>query len=426
MLLRFGVANYRSLKDYTELSFVATTLKDPTSVVLGSAAIKESVLPVVLLYGANASGKSGLLMALRAMVRYVVGSHSRGKPGGKLAYEPFALGLRTKDAPTEFDCDFVVGGARYHYGFEFDADEFKSERLYRFSGSRRVKLFERNPDGWSFGRELKGQNKVIASLTRSNSLFVSAGAQNGHEELSAVFKYFENIEFELNAAPIAPVVSRIYSDGINDRIIKFLEIADTGIVGSQVKIHTVPDKVRAVMDAIRQVAEQSMEDEDELNMEVREPDPHIELKLTHRNSSGDAVALDLDSESRGTLRLLEVLNPVFESLDKGSLLVVDELDPSLHPMISSEIVSLFLDPALNSKGAQLLATTHDSNLLSVRDIRRDEIWFAEKDKSGVTSIYPMTDVATRKGENFQRGYLQGRYGGVPFLGGRAALVNESQ
>jgi AAA15 family ATPase/GTPase len=136
----------------------------------------------------------------------------------------------------------------------------------------------------------------------------------------------------------------------------------------------------------------------------------------HPGLDGRTVFLDVDLESDGTKRLLVLLDQAFRALDRGSVLVVDELDASLHTRAAETVVSLFLSKETNPNGAQLVATTHDTNLLSMRGLRRDEIWFAEKDDLGRTSLFPLTDIHTRAGDNLERGYLQGRFGAIPFAG----------
>ncbi len=144
--------------------------------------------------------------------------------------------------------------------------------------------------------------------------------------------------------------------------------------------------------------------------------PEFAIELAHRGSEGEAIYFDLDHESAGTRRLLILLGSVFHALDDGVPLVVDELDASLHTRACEAVLSLFSSPATNPNGAQMIATTHDTNLLRSPLLRRDQIWFTEKDGEGATHLYPLTDIRTRKGDNIEKGYLQGRYGAIPFSG----------
>ena len=140
------------------------------------------------------------------------------------------------------------------------------------------------------------------------------------------------------------------------------------------------------------------------------------LRFAHRRCDGADVNFTADMESDGTRRLLYMLAPVFHALDNGTLLIVDELNAHLHTQVCEAVLALFSSPETNPKGAQLIATTHDTNLLRSPYLRRDQVWFAEKDRDGATHLFPLTDIRTRKGDNLEKGYLQGRYGAVPYAG----------
>ena len=193
MLLRFGVSNRLSMRDRQELALTASSLKDPTGGLIDCPpAPSGSVLPAVLIYGANASGKSNLVDSIRIMREMVLGSHRKGNLGGGVqARRPFALDPASPQNPTRFDVDFVMEGVRYHYGFEASDEAFLSEWLCAFPRGYRRTLFEREGSDFHFGRALGWQNRTITALVRPNSLYVSAAAQNGHEMLSRVFAYFQ-------------------------------------------------------------------------------------------------------------------------------------------------------------------------------------------------------------------------------------------
>ena len=140
------------------------------------------------------------------------------------------------------------------------------------------------------------------------------------------------------------------------------------------------------------------------------------VEFRHRTASGAGAFLPREAESAGTLSFLRAAMTATSSLAAGHVLAIDELDTSLHPLLARSIVGLFQSPKTNPKGAQLLFTTHDTNLLDRRTLRRDQVWFTEKDGSGATCVYPLTDIKTRKTDNIQRGYLQGRFGAIPFIG----------
>src|SRR4051812_7724654 len=230
MLLRFSAKNYLSLRDAQELSLITSALKDTEeSLISCAAAPSGSALPVAVIYGANASGKSNVVNALRSMRSAVLSSHNRGEPEGGVSRVPFALDPACFNMPSAFDIDVVIEGTRYHYGFTASDEEFLSEWLYAFPSGRRQLLFERERGKFSFGRALKGRNKVISELTRPNSLFVSTATQNGHEELKKVSAFFRSFRSDRSVSAEGSLVSIVLAkDDIDHRVIKFLGNIGTG------------------------------------------------------------------------------------------------------------------------------------------------------------------------------------------------------
>ena len=415
MLLRFGVSNHLSIRDPQELSFIASSLKDRRDGLIDcTAAPTGSIVPAAVIYGANASGKTNLLDALATMRAMVLRSHAQGEPGGGVPRRSFALDGDSSRTPSRFDVDFVVEGVRYHYGFEASDEAYEAEWLYAFPRSHRRTLFEREGEEYHFGRGLGGPNKTIAGLTRPNSLFVSAAAQNGHEQISEVFAYFRTILAvrDIDVSDVA-AINRMAEEGPGRRVIEFLERVGTGVIGYRRKETEVTEKVtasrRELSTAIKRFAELPPELESSL-----EDWRNYTFDLAHRGQDGGSVYLDLASESAGTRRLLVVLGLAFRAIDEGVPLYVDELDASLHTQACEAVLQLFCSPETNPRGAQLITTTHDTNLLGSPALRRDQLWFTEKDAGGATRLYPLTDIRMRKGDNFEKGYLQGRYGAVPF------------
>ena len=414
MLLRFGVSNRLSMRDRQELSLTASPLKDPTGGLIDCpSAPSGSVLPAAVIYGANASGKSNLVDSMRVMREMVLSSHNKGKPGGGVpARRPFALDPTNSRSPTRFDIDFVMDGVRHHYGFEASDEAFLSEWLYAFPKAHRRTLFEREGSDFRFGRALGGQNRTIAALVRPNSLYVSAAAQNGHEQLSGVFAYFRSIRGVGGMAiPGAAASSYFGEEEPDERVIDFLAKMGTGIIEYRRKEYQLPEEYRAFKREVAAVAHRvlnrpSSSDEDG-------DDKEVTIEFGHRGHDGNAVFLSLDRESAGTRRLLVVLDLVFLALDEGVPICVDELDASLHTHASEAVLALFCSRDTNPKGAQLIATTHDSELMRSGVLRRDQLWFTDKDAGGSTRLYPLTDIRIRSSDDFAKGYLQGRYGAVP-------------
>ena len=423
MLLRFGVSNHLSIRDFQELSFVASSLKDRDEGLIPCAtAPKGTVVPAAVIYGANASGKSNLVSAMETMRQMVLLSQTRGEPGGGVPRQSFRLDAACSGEPSRFELDFVIDGVRHHYGFEMSDDAFESEWLYDFPGSRRRMLFEREGDEFHFGRGLKGRNAVIADLTRPNSLYLSAAAQNRHERLSRIFQYFQSIHgVHAIAVPGVAASFHLAEKEPDSRTIDFLGKIGTGVVDYRQKEAEYADEIEAVqrdvLTAMRKRGDVPADLEAAMGGNWR-----TAIELAHRDQNGEKVYFDLDLESAGTRRLLFVLGFAFQALDEGTPLFVDELDASLHTQAAEAVLRLFCSPETNQKGAQLVATTHDTNLMRAPVLRRDQLWFTEKDADGATQLYPLTDIRTRKGDDVEKGYLQGRYGAVPFDDPLSALA----
>lgn len=413
MLLRFAVANHLSIREKQELSFAASSLRDQSDGLIDCKAVPSgSVVPALVIYGANASGKSNLVKAIEAMQGMVLWSHTRGEPGGGVPRDAFKLDSTSSQAPSRFEIDFVIDEVRYHYGFEATDEVFVAEWLYAFPGAHRRRMFERDNSKFNFGRWLKGQNNNIAKLTRPNSLFLSAAAQNGHEQLSKIYAYFKSVS--TTSIQDGAASARFTRDDPDQRVINFLTSINTGVIGYQKREHDMPEFQEVIREVLASVeASVNKVSDAPIKIEADRHDKHVEIELAHRGQQGESFYLKLNSESAGTRRLLTVLGLAYQALDAGTLLCIDEVDASLHTYASEAVLKLFCRPEINRNGAQLLATTHDTNLMKSSALRRDQLWFTEKTPEGATELYPLTDIRTRKGDNIELGYLQGRFGALP-------------
>ncbi len=415
MLLQFSAQNHRSLRDKQTLSMVASTDRTDDPHLIPCPAIHEAVLPVVGIYGANASGKSNVLGAMGFMQHAVEDSQRKWKPTGPVPWQPFLLS-KTMPASATYEMHFITSGTRYRYGFALAADRVEEEWLHAWPNGKKQIWFERERDKFTFGKKLLGENETIRKLTRTNSLFLSAAAQNNHPWLFPVYLFFSSPSLVLrrNVAGqkyipfIARALLRVVDhetsgakDGELTALMNLLRAADTGVRAAYAGPPRYADHV------------------DDVDVAPNDDTERI-VCLRHRSGSGLPRTLPLANESDGTLALLHLGAKLFKVLDVGGILLIDELEASLHPSLARRIVQLFQDPKQNPKRAQLVFTTHDTNLLgSIAGdpvLRRDQVWLTEKDDAGATTLYPLTDFHPRKEENLERGYLQGRYGAIPFLG----------
>lgn len=417
-LLRFRVSNYRSLRDEQELSFMASTAGKDDPRLLHPDGLDEAVVPVCAMYGANASGKSNVLKALGFMQHAVFASHRLWAPTEAVPREPFALGAENENVST-FIADLMLAGVRYEYGFALDDEAVREEWLRAWPNGRKQEWFSREDQKFDIGRALHGENKAIESITRPNSLFLSAAAQNNHEQLTPIFEWFasrlQGGKPSMNSASATSWWKQFASkgagqeaDALRQQVRALLRAADLGIEDFSVTEELAARAVRYGKDEqlnawLRQIPQLSQQ----------------QLRFAHR-AGGKSAWLDLEQESTGTQTLVAMMPILLPLLASGGVLAIDELS-SLHPMLALALVQLFQDPQRNPRGVQLLFNTHDSSLLGnlLSDpppLRRDQIWLTEKDQEGATRLYPLTDYTPRAAENLERGYLQGRYGAVPFLG----------
>ncbi|MDP2697570.1 ATP/GTP-binding protein [Thalassospira sp.] len=412
MILRFSVQNYLSFDEEQEISFIASKLRDRDDGLIDLEHISSGLqgLPVAVVYGANASGKSNLLRALSTMRQLVLFSHSSSGPGQGITRKAFALRGACQNEETKFSIDFVLNNVRYHYGFSFDDEMYREEWLHFYpEGSRRV-LFEREAGApVKFGPSFKGEKKILESLMRENSLFVSVAAQNNQDILGDVFKFFDRISIELELDGKLGIAKIKRGDReFDERSIKFLKLIGAGIVGFRRKN---PDESEHFS-----MFSQILKHQSNFSKILREQyEKFQDLELGHEGKGGEIFYFNIDDESAGTRKIVDILSQIFSVLDRGGFVAIDEIDISVHSQATEAIVALFANKATNPNGAQLLATTHDTNLMASDILRRDEIWLVEKNPEGMSELFPLTDIRTRKQDNIEKGYLEGRYGAVPMV-----------
>jgi predicted ATPase len=381
---------------------------------------------VAAIFGPNASGKSNVLEAIGAMRRAVVASHQRWDPDGGAPQEPFLLDEERRDQPTTFEVDLCLDDDRFQYGFRLDKNGIASEWLFSYPQNRRRLLYERRRDEepeFRFGKSLTGQTAVLRELTRPNSLFLSVAAANNHRELSRIHSWFSRSVRSVTPDNVDPriqlTIEGLSNETVAPRIRDLLRLADLGIVDARMTQLDMPEEALSL---VRDLFERMpLGPPEELNLDEAVEYARRSVELDHQVGSGvRGLPVAFDLESRGTRNWFALLGPLVLTLERGGVLLIDELDASLHPHLSSEVIRMFHDPQVNKTGAQLILTSHDptllGNLLAEQPpLRRDEIWITEKDQGGVSHLYALTDFTPRKSENIERGYLQGRYGGVPFV-----------
>lgn len=436
VLLGFTAKNARSFRDGVAISLEAqsTANKEVTRFVPWREGGKTlRVLPAAGVFGANASGKSVLLKVMHDLRHLVLHSFRHADPIGRIERRPFLLDRGSRDAPSEFEIDFIVGGVRHRYGCEVNDHEVLQEWAVRLPHGREQMLFHRRGMDVALGPATRTEGRPALPLLRPNALFLSTAAATNHPQLLPLFAWFRRnmvlAEVESRNARLGLTVDALGDDRLARSSLALLQAADLGISGAQ---RQSPDP--ETQERLRRMIAVLFEGTDRVMPDDRDLVIADTVQLIHRGSDGDQP-FSLDDESLGTLVWFGLVGTVVHALREGSCLLADELDASLHPSLVRRLLSLFQDPESNPNRAQLIFNSHDSTLMDDTGpyaLGRDQIWFTEKSSDGSTSLQPLTDFSPRKGEAIGDRYRAGRFGGTPlvshgeFVGAVESVVNRAE
>jgi len=417
MLIEFSVTNYQSFLTTQSLILTANTateLQEENSFVSPVSNLPR-LLRSSVVYGPNAAGKSNLIQAIAFMKRFVLSSAKESQEGEKIDAAPFLFNRQSSRKSSEFEVLFIQDGIRYQYGFAVNSERVTGEWLFVYPEGRAQKWVERNfdPDAqkniWYFGPKFTGRRKVWQEATRSNALFLSTAIQLNNEQLKPVFNWFDHKLHVIDQGEnISPGFSanECEEEEKKKKILKFMNAADLSITDIFLKKKEFSTK------GLPDEMPQNVKEEISKELDGKKL---TSLFFTHPSSdTGEDVVLEFDEESAGTRKLFVLAGPWLDVLGNGLVLFVDELDASLHPLLVRFLLNLLHNSETNRHNAQLVFTTHDTTVLDQTLMRRDQVWFVEKDAENATCLYPLSDYKPRKGEALQKGYLYGRYGALPF------------
>jgi AAA15 family ATPase/GTPase len=408
MLIEFTVGNYRSFKQPVTFSMVAAKLRarDKTLDADNVFHVDDdlSLLKSATIYGANASGKSNFVSAMWLMQALV---RDREWWRNDIAVEPFRLSRKEAHRPSFFEVVFLLDGTKYRYGLEATNEEIVSEWLFHVPSTKEARLFVRDRGKFTVSDRFK-EGKGLEGKTRKEALFLTVVASFNGEISRKISQWFLRMA----------VVRGLDDPGIRDYTVKLLKLG-------QLKLDIIQllGKLDLGISDIELGAEKPMSRtagdlEDFGKLFVKKP----EIRTVHqipgaRGRSPSKTSFELDAqESEGTRKLFRLAGPMLVSLNLGSVLAIDELDSRLHPMATKAIVAMFNSNESNCRNAQLIFTTHDTNLLNNKIFRRDQVWFAEKNAGGATEMYSLAEFKVRNDASFEKDYIQGRYGAIPFIG----------
>jgi predicted ATPase len=426
MLIEFRATNYRSIGEEQILSLIpaAKQREYPQNIIPSG---NHSSLNVIGIYGANGSGKSNLIQAMRLLDNLLYRS-ARAASTTPLPYDPFLLREGWVQRPTRFEIVFIVNQNKYRYGLEFDRTEVKTEWLFRKATGREVNLFQREGDVIEATSGLKGNDKLISAAieaTRPNSLFLSTCDMLNIQEAKDIFQWFRhfNVIDGLNTDREEITTVKMWeTPSYREAINNYLDSLKLGF--QNIEISTKDFETTDLPDEIDESTRRS------LAAKLIGMKKYI-VKATHSvygedgTESGNMLSWDFDDrESAGTKKAFQLSGPVIWVLIHGGTLVIDEIEARMHPIMTLHAINQFLNKETNPNNAQLIFATHDTNLLTYAPLRRDQIYFVEKNKWESTEIYSLSDFrykdlkeeTERPDTDKEKRYLEGRYGAIPMLG----------
>ncbi len=426
MLLRFSVENWMSFKDEITLDMIGTREEQHSNHIARIMKYKLKVLPVAVIYGANASGKSNLTKALRFAKSFVMNAPKADMP---IPVRPFLLNKQASKRPTRFIFEILKDGVVYKYEFSVTASRVVHEELVRIDSMKDVVLFRREPESFFLSENIKEKDNQQFAFrgTQDNQLYLTNSVSQKLDEFRPIFDWFDNDLFIIHPSTYYGRLLDM-ADQTHPRaslMTERLRDLDCGIQSIR-DVIVPPDSLfpESILETFAQGLQEGSafplskvggEDGDFLRIEKGKPAIH-RLTPIHHDEKGDEVAFRYSDESDGTLRLLDLL-PAFLLLEEKKLstvFVIDELDRSLHSNLTRDLLEHFLKGRVDTSRAQLIFTTHDTQLMTQDLFRRDEIWITERDSSGASKLFALSEFKdVRKDKDIRKSYLQGRMGGIP-------------
>lgn len=421
MLIEFRFKNFRSFRDEATLSMDAIGLKS-----LKTCLINEKFLPGVAIYGKNGGGKSNVIRAFWLATQFIRNSQRTQHEKAEIPVTPFMLNDYSKDEPTSFDFIYTSNGIKYWYGFAGTKEMITSEYLYHAPKGQIAKVFSRNEQIFEFTKD-KAKRNLIKGMVAPNQLFFSVACTMNDSACVGAMKWFrEDVFFSRDYNDIPSQLLEFSEDkNMLNAISEYAKSADVGIEEMQFEFDNkeitdenllpedVPEEIKqALTQFMHALAETSNNTELRLNIgEVRAKSRH---QGKNKDGSKCLFSMDLSDESDGTRKLMSLAPAIESALKNGGILLVDELERELHPILVEYVVSKFQSNNTNKNGAQIIFTTHNTELMNMELLRKDQLYFVDKGlNDGASELYSISELGTRTTDNIRKGYLLGKYGAIP-------------
>ncbi len=421
MLLEFTVGNYKSFKEPVTLSMVASSLKEHGKNHVFSSN-KYELLKSEIIYGANSSGKSNLFKAITFMKSTILLSAKETQINERFDVDNFRLSTETENKPSHFEIIFLIDDKRYRYGFQISKNEIESEWLFYVPTTKEAMLFTRLKDDINIGLHFK-EGKGLEKRTRNNALFLSVVAQFNGEISKQILKWFSNLNIISGSNDLRHegfTLEKLKDSKFKQWALNYLKTADIDILGLQVEWNDL-DFEKLPKNIKRHLKENNIS---EKQIQTIRGDFTVQTNHQKYNADKEKIGLEKfdlkENESEGTRKLLMFAGPIWDTLKNGKILFIDEFETKFHQRLTVSLIKLFNSSVSNSNKAQFVLATHDTNLLDSDLFRRDQIWFVNKNKYGVSELYSLAEYkesnkAVRKDASYNKNYLMGKYRAVPVV-----------
>lgn len=423
MLIEFKFGNYRSFRDEAVLSMEATGLGRLKSSLISYNSL--NLLPAVAIYGKNGGGKSNVIRAFWLAVQFIKNAQRTQHEDAEIPVRPFLLNDYSKDTPTFFEFTYVLDNVKYIYGFSATKEKVFSEYLYHAPKGQKATVFARTNQEFTFTEE-KAKRKLISEAVAPNQLFFSVACTMNDAACVSAMKWFREYVFFSRDYTDIPKQLLSYS---NDKhmlaaISDYAKAADLGIEKMEFEfkdeeiddletITDMPENMKSALSTFMQTLKENSSSS-EISLQKSEVKATSYHKGVNKDGEKVSFALELSDESDGTRKLMSIAPAIESVLNKGGLVLVDELEKELHPMLVNYIVAKFQSKNANPNAAQIVFTTHNTELLNMELLRKDQLYFADKSrKDGASELYSISDFSTKTADNIRKGYLAGKYGATP-------------